>query len=552
MSRISLIVMMLVVLLFGFFLGTRVNDPKPENEKEKKLLDAYDLIRDAYVDEINPDSLVSAGIRGMAGYLDPHTSYIEPEKASYIQAEFNGNFDGIGIEFNLVRDTLTVVTPISGGPSSIAGIISGDRIVAIDSVSAVGLAQEEILRKLRGKQGTEVQLKIYRPVDRSLHDFVIRRGNIATSSIDGAFKLDAETGYIRISRFIATSSDEFHAALLKLKNDGMRRLIVDLRGNPGGYLEQAVTIADEFLGKGKLIVYTRSRLGDEENLRYEAKNGGLFEEGALVLLIDRESASASEILAGALQDNQRATLVGEASFGKGLVQRQVSFPDGSVFRMTVSRYYTPSGRQIQRTYHNGVVGRNDYFNETGATWETRARRFYTSFPLYMQVGERFVYRIPEEARVSKGNMEGKDTLRVSGKGSGQTPYIDGGIIPDFWLTEKKYSPLLSQLYEVHIFDTIARRILDTPGSSVQDYRGSLSRFIDLYTEERNFDRLFISAGVTDKINLRPVSYRAERQNIVTSVKSALAYQLFGSEGLVRYKILKQDEAVKVATRVPVP
>lgn len=256
MSRILIIVMMLFVLAFGFYLGVRLNgDGGSRFEKQKKILEAYGLMKQFYVDDVNGDSLAGAGIQGMAEYLDPHTVYLEPEKVSYSQAEFDGNFDGIGIEFDVINDTLLVVTPLSGGPSASVGISSGDRIIAIDSVSAIGITPQQVLKKLRGTRGTKVHLKVLRPLSGKLLDFLVARGKISTSSIDAAFMIGNRVGYIRVSRFIATTADEFRSALLSLKQQGMVRLVIDLRGNPGGFLEQAVEVADEFLSQGKLIVF---------------------------------------------------------------------------------------------------------------------------------------------------------------------------------------------------------------------------------------------------------------------------------------------------------
>jgi len=365
MSRTLTIVMMLVVLVFGIFLGTRLSGGGESRvEQQKKMLEAYGLMKELYVDKVDSDSLAGAGIQGMAEYLDPHTVYLEPEKVSYSQAEFDGNFDGIGIEFEVIRDTLLVVTPLSGGPSAAVGISPGDRIVGIDSASAVGITQQDVLRKLRGKRGTKVRLKVFRPLNGKLFDVTVTRGTISTSSIDATFMIDDRVGYIRLSRFIVTTADEFRRALAGLKKQGMTRLVIDLRGNPGGFLEQAVEVADEFLAKGQLIVYTKSRRGGAEDERYVAKSVDEgFKKGDVILLVDKGSASASEILAGALQDNKRATVVGELTFGKGLVQRQLQFADGSAIRLTVSRYYTPSGRQIQRVYRKGVEGRESYYKE---------------------------------------------------------------------------------------------------------------------------------------------------------------------------------------------
>ncbi|NTV08686.1 MAG: PDZ domain-containing protein, partial [Chlorobium limicola] len=259
MSRILTVIVMVVVLAFGVFLGTRLNRGDHDRKaSESKMVDAYSLIRDLYVDEVQADSLVGAGIKGMVESLDPHSVYLEPEEVSFSQAEFDGNFDGIGIEFDVINDTLLVVTPLSGGPSATVGIAAGDRIVAIDSVSAIGITHQQVLRKLRGKRGTTVHLKVFRPLVGKLMDFQVTRGRISTSSIDAFFVLQNGTGYIRLSRFVATTGDEFRKALASLKKKGMQRLVIDLRGNPGGFLEQAVEVADEFLRKDQLVVYTKS------------------------------------------------------------------------------------------------------------------------------------------------------------------------------------------------------------------------------------------------------------------------------------------------------
>ena len=255
MSRIFTVLVMVVVLVFGVFLGTRLNKVQQvDRGAEQKMDDAFSLIRQMYVDDVLVDSLAAAGIRGMVESLDPHSVYLEPDIVSFSQAEFDGNFDGIGIEFEIINDTLLVVTPLSGGPSAAVGIEAGDRIVAIDSVSAVGITHQEVFRKLRGKRGTTVRLKVFRPISGKLMDFLVTRSRISTSSIDAAFMLPGNTGYIRLSRFVATTAEEFRRVLAALKNQGATNLIVDLRGNPGGFLEQAVEVSDEFLRKGQLVV----------------------------------------------------------------------------------------------------------------------------------------------------------------------------------------------------------------------------------------------------------------------------------------------------------
>jgi len=547
MSRTLTIVMMLVVLVFGIFLGTRLSGGGESRvEQQKKMLEAYGLMKELYVDKVDSDSLAGAGIQGMAEYLDPHTVYLEPEKVSYSQAEFDGNFDGIGIEFEVIRDTLLVVTPLSGGPSAAVGISPGDRIVGIDSASAVGITQQDVLRKLRGKRGTKVRLKVFRPLNGKLFDVTVTRGTISTSSIDAAFMIDDRVGYIRLSRFIATTADEFRRALAGLKKQGMTRLVIDLRGNPGGFLEQAVEVADEFLAKGQLIVYTKSRRGGAEDERYVAKSVDEgFKKGDVILLVDKGSASASEILAGALQDNKRATVVGELTFGKGLVQRQLQFADGSAIRLTVSRYYTPSGRQIQRVYRKGVEGRESYYKEAMINILPQKLFADPDSLLYLKNSELSVYKtssLPSLVSTLKGKENGQSKL-VALRDA-------GGIIPDFWVTSGTLSDFYQKLYQSGVFDEMAMKLLDDPRSSVQGYRTSLDRFIANYTEESSFEALVVKICKAKKIAFDRNSFVRDRKHIARAVKSKIAHQLFGAEGQLKFLVRSADPVVKIAETLP--
>jgi carboxyl-terminal processing protease len=539
--------MMLVVLAFGFFLGTRLNGSREGRfEKQKKILEAYSLMKEFYVDDVNGDSLSGAGIQGMAEYLDPHTLYLEPEKVSYSQAEFDGNFDGIGVEFDVVNDSLLVVTPLSGGPSAAVGIAPGDRIISIDAVSSVGITQQEVLKKLRGKQGTTVRLKIFRPLSGKILDFTVTRGKISTSSIDAAFMLDHRTGYIRLSRFIATTATEFRRSLALLKQQGMARLVIDLRGNPGGFLEQAVEVADEFLTKGQLIVYTKSRRGGTENERYVAKSGDGYEHGEVIVLIDKGSASASEILAGALQDNKRAVVVGELSFGKGLVQRQLPFSDGSALRLTVSRYYTPSGRQIQRVYRKGVAGREHYYKEAMTNILPQKLFKNSDSLLYLRNSEVSVYKtssLPVLLMSLKGKTKGEEKLDALKDA--------GGIIPDFWVSGTTYSDFYQELYQSGSFDDIARKLLDDPRSMVQAYKGSIDRFIVDYSEESRFEALVMKTCKVKKIVFDRADFIRDSSYIAQAVKLRIAHQLFGAEGQIRFFVRSVDPVVRIAEKVPV-
>jgi carboxyl-terminal processing protease len=546
MSRILTIIIMLVVLLFGVFLGFKLSgDRNSVNQDQKKVAEALGIIKENYVDKVNADSLAGAGIQGMAEFLDPHTVYLEPEKVSYTQTEFNGNFEGIGIEFDVINDSLVVVTPLSGGPSATVGISTGDRIIAIDSASAIGIKPQQVLKKLRGPRGTPVNLKVFRPLNGKILDFNVTRGKISTASIDAAFMLDEKNGYIRLSRFIATTAEEFRSALSKLKKQGMQRLIVDLRGNPGGFLEQAKEVADEFLTKDQLIVYTKSHNGRANDLRYIAKSGDTYEKGDLVILVDKGSASASEILAGALQDNKRAVVVGELTFGKGLVQEQIPFEDGSALRLTVARYYTPSGRQIQRVYHKGGAGRERYFQD--AMTNILPEKLFTNSDslLYFRNGDVSVYKttsLPGLITSSGGDLKKLPAKLAALKDA-------GGIIPDYWVSGKNYSDFYQELYRSGSFDDMALRIIDDSRSSVQVYRNSLDRFITGYTEEKDFTAIVQKTCQKKKIAFNSSGFAADRKYIVRAVKSRIAHQLFGAEGQIKFLVLSADPVVKIAETV---
>ncbi len=307
-----------------------------------------------YVDSVDDNKLVDKAIVSILGELDPHSTYIPKEELEEVNEPLKGNFEGVGIQFNIVRDTIYVVDAIAGGPSERLGIRAGDRIVRIDgeNVAGVGFKNADVMKRLRGKKGTKVEVAILRRGDRTPLDFSITRDKIPIYSVEAAYMATPSVGYIKVSRFSATTMKEFREKLDELRKQGMQDLILDLQGNGGGYLRTAIEMGDEFLGDKKLVVYTEGRSTPREDTYATAE--GRFEKGRLVLLVDEGSASASEIVSGAIQDWDRGLIVGRRTFGKGLVQRPVMLPDGSAVRLTVSRYYTPSGRCIQKSYEEGV------------------------------------------------------------------------------------------------------------------------------------------------------------------------------------------------------
>ncbi len=353
-----------LLISFGCVLGISIS--KISNEKHQGLLqnnmskidEIMNFINYKYVDTISQESLSEKTIESLLSNLDPHSVYIPQREISSEMEKLDGNFEGIGVEFYIVKDTITIVSAIPGGPSELLGIRSGDRIIKIGDtiVAGIKITNQQVMKKLKGQGGTKVKVGILRAGSKDLKYFDITRGKIPLYSIDASYLIDGKTGYIKVDRFSSTTHEEFRRALRKLTEEGIEKLVVDLRQNPGGYLQAATEMADELLGGDKRVVYTQGKAVGK--IEYFAKKPGLFEKGKLTILIDQNSASASEILAGAIQDWDRGIIVGRTSFGKGLVQEQFELPEGDALRLTVARYYTPSGRCIQRPYDHGV---SDYY-----------------------------------------------------------------------------------------------------------------------------------------------------------------------------------------------
>jgi len=348
----------LFLLVVGGVLGAQLDgyvSPDDAIEQFKKMRQAFVLISGKYVEPVDAKGLAEGGVKGMLKSLDPHSSYVPPEQAQRTRQRYEGSFGGIGIRFDILDDTARVVSPLAGGPSEKAGLMAGDRIVKIEDSTAVDLSMLEIREKLTGEIGTTVSFTIYRPLSDSRHAFTIERGKIPLYSVHSSYMVDEETGYIEIGRFAKSTPEEFMEKVDTLKSRGMERLIVDLRQNPGGVMQSAVQIADELLGTaGQTIVETRGR-SSQINQTLRAQSGGALTHQPITVLVDGNSASASEILAGAVQDHDRALLVGRRTFGKGLVQKPYRLNDGSFIQLTVGRYYTPVGRLIQTPYEKGKM-----------------------------------------------------------------------------------------------------------------------------------------------------------------------------------------------------
>jgi len=368
------------------------------------------FINNNYVDSVDTQKLNNEAITGMLLSLDPHSVYIPASEFADANDPLMGNFEGIGIQFRIERDTVMVINTIPGGPSEKVGLLAGDRIVKVDgkSIAGIKIENDKVMKLLKGPKSTKVTVSIFRRGLKKLNDFTITRGIIPTWSIDVSFAVNAETGYIKLSKFSATTGDELHEAMAELKSKGVKKLILDLRGNSGGYLQEAIAVSDEFLPDNKLIVYTMGLHRPKQIAKSTSE--GIWDNLPVVVLIDEGSASASEIVAGAIQDNDRGTVIGRRSFGKGLVQEQVGLSDGSALRLTVARYYTPTGRSIQKPYTKG------------------AEEYYMEYYHRMEDGEL------ENADSIKLN----DSLKFKTPG-GKTVYGGGGIMPDIFIPIERNS-----------------------------------------------------------------------------------------------------------------
>ena len=375
-----------------------------ENNPVRKLQLAQFAITNLYVDQVDDNKLVESAIKGMLEELDPHSTYSTPEEVKRMNEPLQGNFDGIGIQFNMAEDTLFVIQPVSGGPSEKVGILAGDRIVMVNDtvIAGVKMSTEDVMRRLKGPKGTQVNVKVLRRGVPELLSFTIRRDKIPVYSLDASYMIAPKIGYIKINRFAATTHEEFMDALATLKGQGMQDLILDLQGNGGGYLNAAIDIANEFLGEKELIVYTEGRRSARRD--FYANGNGKHQFGKLVVLVDEYSASASEIVSGAVQDWDRGMVVGRRTFGKGLVQRPIDLPDGSMIRLTISRYYTPAGRCIQKPYENTENYAAD-----------------------------LIERYNRGEMMSADSIHFPDSLKCTTLKKGRIVYGGGGIMPDYFV-----------------------------------------------------------------------------------------------------------------------
>ena len=509
MNKKNLPLFLSIAVVFGILIGMSFSGNSnnllsfsKSASQERKIKKLINFIENDYVDKVSTDSLLDGAITQMLGELDPHSVYIPKENLQAVKENMQGNFVGIGVQFRMILDSITVVQPIKGGPSIKAGIKAGDRILMAnkDTLFGKNMISGAVPKFLKGKPNTDVTLQIYRKSIDSLFNVEITRGKVNIKSVDLAYMINDSIGYIKLDRFARNTFTEFKSSLHSLMDDGMTDLVLDLRGNGGGFIDIANSIVDEFLEDDKLIVFTKNNKG-EINESFATQKGD-FEKGGLYVLIDENSASASEIVAGALQDNDKGIIIGRRSFGKGLVQIEMDLGDGSAVRLTTARYYTPTGRSIQKPYAGN--GNANYYKDY-------------------------------QKRISSGELLSKDSIKVIDSLKFKTPkgkivYGGGGIIPDVFVAINTTS-YMSNFY----FNTINNFAFDYVDLNRKELeKWTIATFIESFdSDEKVFDNYL--SDIKDRI--KP-SYKA-KQSIKKYLRASIANVLFGDVGF--YRIIHQED-----------
>lgn len=457
------------------------------------------MIKFAYVDTVNESKLVEKAIVETLKELDPHSMYISKKDLKRANEELVGNFEGIGVQFEIFRDTINIVHPIPGGPSERLGILSGDKIIKIEAENVTGkkLTNQFVFDRLRGKKGTKVNVSIFRSGKKELIDFAIVRDKIPINSIDASYIIEPGIGYINLTRFSSTSMKEFTDAMVKLKGEGMQSLILDLRNNGGGYMNTAIELADQFLEGRKLIVYTEGRMSPRDD--YYSTEKGIFEKGKLVIMINENSASASEIVSGAIQDLDRGIIVGRRSFGKGLVQRPFQLPDSSEVRLTTARYYTPSGRCIQKSYSEGVD------------------KYYLDY----------------STRFKHGEMENSDSIKFPDSlkyrtSKGRIVYGGGGIMPDvfFPLDTTPFTDYFLNLRRKNVINMFVGDYVDKSRKDLQKQYPDFELFDKKFIVDGTFMKDFLSLAEKQGVKMNEKEYGLSETLIKSQIKSLIAQKLW--------------------------
>ncbi|WP_113923109.1 S41 family peptidase [Cognataquiflexum aquatile] len=500
-QQIRLPLILALAISAGIWIGATFAEPKSDTNDLKaaiyKLQEIVTYINRDYVDSVNTNELVEFGIEKMLEKLDPHSTYIPARDATLAKSELDGEFDGIGVEFGIIRDTIYVVAPLTGGPSEKLGIQSGDQIIVVDgkTVAGTGITNRDVFDLLRGPRGSKVNVEIKRKNQKELIPYDIIRDKIPQYSINASYMVNDEVGYIKVTRFGATTHEEFKKSVTELKEKGMKKLILDLQNNPGGYMGAAINIADEILNSNSLIVSQKGKLNRYNQKAYAVKPG-LFEDGSVIVLINEGSASASEIVAGALQDNDRGLIVGRRSFGKGLVQMPIDLSDGAELRLTIARYYTPSGRSIQKPYGTD----EDY----GSDWSKR-----------FEHGEFF----------SADSIKFNDSLKYETV-SGRAVFGGGGIMPDFFVP---LDTTMSSAYVNRLFNSDSSRefILDYLDKNKKKFDGM--SFEDYYKKYQISDEMLqglVKVGERNKVKFDEKDFNKSKNYLKVLLKAHMGRQIY--------------------------
>ncbi len=467
----------------------------------QKLLTTYRMIHGLYVDDVDANELVESSIVAMLKELDPHSAYISPEDVKKMNEPLQGNFDGVGIQFNVLDDSLIVISPIPGGPSEKVGIRAGDRIVKVDStvIAGVKCSRTRMVELLRGQKGTKVKVEVRRKGRKELLAFTIIRDKIPIYSLDAAYMVSPTIGYVKLNRFAATSYREFMEAVLKLQKEGMKDLIIDLKGNGGGYMQPAIEIADQLLEKDRLIVYTEGRNSPVQ--KFDSRGNGTFEKGGLVVLVDEASASASEILSGAVQDWDRGLIIGRRSFGKGLVQKPINLPDGAMIRLTTARYHTPSGRCIQKPYTEGE--KDEY-------------------------GKDLMERFESGELVNADSIDFPDSLKYKTLVEGRTVYGGGGIIPDVFvpIDTTTYSDFHRQVIASGVLNQFMLSYVDEHREEFRHKYKSFGQFDEKYEVKEEMLEALVVEAAKDSIEYDEKEFAVSHDFLFLQMKALVARDLF--------------------------
>ncbi len=519
----------LLLIVTALVAGMGVSNLLTDNDiftQLNKFKDVLSLVQQNYVDTVNIRDLTSTAIAEMLTKLDPHSVYLTPQITEQEEERFQGSYQGVGLEILVVNDTLMVVNPMGGGPATRMGILSNDRIIRIDDSSSIGLTTQQAAKKLRGPKGTKVGVTILRTGVAEPMRYDIIRDNISITSVDVALMIRDDVGYVSVNRFAATTSTELDKALDDLRSRGMKKLILDLRGNPGGLMNEAVEMTDAFLDGGspnapKKVVYTKSHDGKMDET-YFANDGNPYEKLPLVVLINHGSASASEIVAGALQDWDRALIVGETSFGKGLVQRQWDLSDGSALRLTVARYYTPSGRLIQRPYDG--LDPSEYVRKA-----------------YEEGDSADASLDPSGADTIGMRTEIADSARPAyTTNAGRTVYGGGGIKPDHVVKPGDLTNTTAEMLRRNVFYLYASAYLDGDGRSLRTDYADLASYADGFRISDAMVGAFREFVKGKEIAIDEEQFRKDRGFIVTRLKAQIGQSLFNDEGW--YRVMLPDDA----------